>query len=96
MSSTYSGVSVNSSNISLRPLSPFWRTSGEEEPWTVDDLGVFRNGCLDLSPFPRIYFSMLLELASAVGAPGSLRVVLVLLVQFRQIFSMVLEVMSGN
>jgi len=30
------------------------------------------------------YFSILLELASTVGAPGSHKVVLVLLVQFRQ------------
>ena len=98
---TCSGVSTDLFNESLCSLSPFRRISGEEEPWTMDDvenpvqewmpklLFVFENPG---------YFSILLELASTVGTSGLLKVVHLLLVQFRQnlVHSRGSCIMSGN
>lgn len=73
----------------LFPLSPFGRISSKEEPWTMDDLGdpvqEWIPELLLVSEDAR-YFSILLELANAVGTLGSFQVILILLAEFRQDF----------
>jgi len=81
------GLRQHLKHLSLFPLSPFRCIGGKEEPWTVDDLGdpvqEWMPEFLLVSENAR-HFPIFPKLASTAGGPGSLKVVLVLLVQFRQ------------
>jgi len=86
MTSAYPAVSANALNIwlcCLPPLSGILAARRDPGPRTTLET-LFRNECGLLAFKNAGCLSMLLELASTVSAPGSLKVVLLLLVQPRQ------------